>query len=71
MSYQDELRELASKRIKRNHRTRMIMLVISLVVVLFVIQYLGTDGKKIGSKANQLKSKTTQEQTQAQENANK
>ncbi len=63
MSYQDELREQAQKRAKRNHRTKMIMLIVFLIVVFYIIHFLGKQSEQIETKKIQIKSKTTQEQS--------
>ncbi len=55
MSYQDELREQAQKRAKRDYRNKMIMLVIFLVVVLAVIHILGKESDKLTKGQDPIK----------------
>jgi cytochrome bd-type quinol oxidase subunit 1 len=55
MSYQDELREQAQKRAKRDYRNKMIMLVIFLVVVLAVIHILGKESDKLTKDQDPVK----------------
>ncbi len=47
MSYQDELKEQAQKRAKRDYRNKMIMLVVFLVIVLSIIHFLGKESSKL------------------------
>lgn len=63
MSYQDELKEQAQKRAKRDHRNKMIMLVVFLIAVLAIIHFLGEKSKdltRINPKVENVNQQTPQ-----------
>lgn len=62
MDYQEELREIASKRSKRDFRNKMIMLILFLLIVLLAMNYLGKSDSLLGVKINQKSIESTQEQ---------
>jgi flagellar basal body-associated protein FliL len=63
MSYQDELREKARKRAKRDQINKIIILCIFLILVLAGIHFLGSSSKKEETKSLQIETQIPQEQS--------
>jgi len=71
MSYQDELREQARKRARRDYRNKMLLLVVFLIAVLFVMHLLGKNTGKLANSNNQVKSQTQQVESSSETNDQK